>query len=1762
MPEQFNNNTFASVYKDDFADSDNYHRILFNSGRYLQARELTQMQTIIQREMERFGRNIFNEGAAVLPVKNGFVDTNQRFVKLQGTPDLSDYIGGTLVGNTSSVEAEIVDFVAAEGSDPATLYVAYTNTSSGTSGETPITFTAGEGLNVTADGQASTTVTVQSINTTENPAFGYGTKASIGSGEFFVQGHFVFAEAQSIYVDKYGQNPRTDVGFQVLEDIVTSNDDPALFDNQGDVPNTASPGADRYRIRLVLSTREDAEAAGVPFVYVAKIDTVEGTEVEVIDSDGVIQLIDQAIKSIVVDINDGSGDYNRIMDVMATRTYEESGNYTVRPFIIKMEDHDSDNTKLILNHSSGVGYVKGYRSDILQGEIEIPKARSTEQILNEPVAANYGNYVIATAMTGIPAVNSGTPSNAQIAMDLLDAGGTARGSARVRYVQSVGSTYRIYLYDIQMDTGYSFGDMRKISENGGNFEATFDLQYGKAYLIDTANNNLFFPLANIRPSAISNIDNVVLQKYSNISATSGTATLPVPSGETFTDTASWIISYDSDGSIATSFSVSPSGNNAVISGLGSYTGNISVLWKSNTTISQRTKTLTNTTTTGPIDGDGVVVLNNVDIFRINEIRLTNASGTVITDKFTLDNGQRDNFYTIGRIKLSASETIASGTTIYIDYDYFAHSANGQFFSVDSYVENPALNFSYENIPNHYLRDGSLIKLRNVLDFRPTINTLGQLTENTNQYLPENTSIVTADITYYLPRNDMLILRANGGLEYVTGIPSFDPKFPDIPGDAMALYSVAMNAYTLSNRDVRIAYVENKRYTMRDIGRIEKRIDRLEEVVSLSLLDLDAANIEVLDSSGVNRTKSGFLTDNFKNFVASNVGGDEYRASLDITEGVMRPLFIEKNSGLVYDSDASLNTVIKADSIFKAYTDTLYLDQPQASDFENINPFNIVNHVGNITLSPSSDEWRDTITQELPIGGVDSTIVPTVNVEGIDDFTRNNLEQQLDSIFTNVLGQAGVRWREWNWGWWGTPAAVLDRFTPQTIWAQEENWIPFLEAQGVTATRDQIRALHVDRTLNVLQVNISNGEPGSRTSSTVTIPFIRSREVLFKAEGLMPNTKHFPFFDGTRVDAWCRQLSTGGFVPFSQRDRTLPDINNNLTAHPSGSTELVSNSVGTIEGSFFIPNNNSLRFSTGQREFALYDISREDRSVSTSWAATEYSATGVQETILERPPTPGEVTLSSFVRVRRVDPLAQTFFVDRPTGVYVSKVRIYFRSKGTNQPVQLQIRPVVNGYPSATEALRNSITFMYPDNVNVSNNATVGTDFVLPAPVYLEPETEYAIVLLSQSNKYNVWVASMGEFEIGTNGEPSTVSRITKQPSMGSLYKSQNGSVWEPSQLQDMKYQIFRADFTNQTAYAQFFNQDNERRLLVENPFITVSGQEDIRVIHPNHGLKNGDKIKFSGLDEAVSNIAFSKINDVEFTVKGYDETGYTFNVDSDGTNLVPNTDGRFGGDGVMVNENILMDTVIPSIETSMPNGTSTRMSGLFSYGHSLDPSVGVPLNAYTLEDQYTRLEPFKDYYFDSPRVITNELEEAQLLDSDGKSLKFRVELRSNSTALSPVIHANRASISAVSNLITNQTAGSSRVISVGGQGGFVPETNPSRGSNAAKYVTKPVTLAEGAVGLRVLIGANRPNGTFFDFYYKITNGDTPLSDIDWTYADPDVNVQTDENPEVFREYRYTLGGPGGTLPLFTTFQIKIVMRSQNSSKVPRFRDFRAIALGV
>ena len=91
-----------------------------------------------------------------------------------------------------------------------------------------------------------------------------------------------------------------------------------------------------------------------------------------------------------------------------------------------------------------------------------------------------------------------------------------------------------------------------------------------------------------------------------------------------------------------------------------------------------------------------------------------------------------------------------------------------------------------------------------------------------------------------------------------------------------------------------------------------------------------------------------------------------------------------------------------------------------------------------------------------------------------------------------------------------------------------------------------------------------------------------------------------------------------------------------------------------------------------------------------------------------------------------DPLAQTFLVapnQYPQGIFIDKLRVCFKTKDATAPVTLQLRPVVNGYPSSTTIYPYGSVTLTPDKVNVTDSpdlddATKYTDFVFDAPIYL------------------------------------------------------------------------------------------------------------------------------------------------------------------------------------------------------------------------------------------------------------------------------------------------------------------------------------------------------------------------------------------------------------------------------------------------------------
>ena len=151
--------------------------------------------------------------------------------------------------------------------------------------------------------------------------------------------------------------------------------------------------------------------------------------------------------------------------------------------------------------------------------------------------------------------------------------------------------------------------------------------------------------------------------------------------------------------------------------------------------------------------------------------------------------------------------------------------------------------------------------------------------------------------------------------------------------------------------------------------------------------------------------------------------------------------------------------------------------------------------------------------------------------------------------------------------------------------------------------------------------------------------------------------------------------------------------------------------------------------------------------------------------------------------------------------------------------------------------------LYPSEISVSANASTVTKFTFPAPVYLNPNTEYCFVLESNSNQYLTWVGQMGDFDVLTQ-EP-----IDEQPYAGVLFKSQNSSTWTPEQMQDLKFNINRCKFQS-SGKAILENKAIPSKKLKNNPVETVSGDRDIvKVHHLSHGMYDQDSnVTISGVE--------------------------------------------------------------------------------------------------------------------------------------------------------------------------------------------------------------------------------------------------------------------------------------------------------------------------
>ena len=519
-----------------------------------------------------------------------------------------------------------------------------------------------------------------------------------------------------------------------------------------------------------------------------------------------------------------------------------------------------------------------------------------------------------------------------------------------------------------------------------------------------------------------------------------------------------------------------------------------------------------------------------------------AGDTLITNNFTLDTGQRDNFYDVGRIVRKGSSPAPTGKLLVV-FDYFTHST-GDFFTVDSYST-----ISYKDIPTYsatrvdpeVAQPSGEYDLRDTVDFRPRVAdatmsaTNVALTDPAQLYtadkvtdvsftfesrnfsgtggsttnIPKDGSNFGYDFEFYLPRIDALYLTSAGEFIVSKGTPSETPTDPPVVQDAMLIAELALNAYILSLDDVQLIVKDNPKYSMSDIAKLENRIDNMEYYTVLNLLEKEADSLQIQDANGLDRFKSGFLVDNFAGHATGDVKHPDYRVAVDMQAGELRPKYFMKNVTMVEDNttetDRTSSGYQKTGSILTLpYEHKVTANQPYATRVENLNPVLNFSWAGNMKLTPEGDEWFE--TRRLP----DLVI---------------NREGNFDTILAANRNALGTVWNAWQTQWSGVTATSTTRFRERS-WARAQRRVPFrpiiertTSTTSTRETRSGIRTTVVPR--------ISQESRGDRVVARAVVPFIRARNVHFEATGMKPLTQVYPFFDKRNVSKYV--FPTGGGV---------------------------------------------------------------------------------------------------------------------------------------------------------------------------------------------------------------------------------------------------------------------------------------------------------------------------------------------------------------------------------------------------------------------------------------------------------------------------------------------------------------------------------------------------------------------------------------------------------------------------------------------------------
>lgn len=1790
MPITTNLNT--APYFDDFNEAKKYYRILFKPSVAVQARELTQIQTTLQSQIERFGNNIFKEGSIVEGCS--FTElTNLKYVKTIDGINPETFLERTefdsndqpvdfwyeLEGATSGLKAFVVSgqrgFMS-DGVNLNTFFINYLNTNE-VGGIEQKEFIVNESLLIreyklirqTVNGEIIETVIDNGIVSATNVAtvtdyVGRSLGLTVSSGIVYQRGHFLLVDEQTIILEKYYDKTATDedgnflphnlaAGFHIDETIVTSQQDATLLDNAMGSPNENARGADRLMLTPVF------------------------TFMKVVDADESVDFftLRRYMNGVAISTRDVSS-YNVIGDAMAGRTYEESGDYSVDR--LKLESVRRANGDIGVKLSPNAFYSKGYRVENSNDRFfKIDDITSTSELSNQIISFEYGGYFEATTTAaGLLNLNTLQP------VAMLNSGGTVIGHTFVKNVED----NRIYIFSPKM-TGptVSVSDVVSLKEGANAVVAVNPM------VMESINSRLVFRLPTTGMESTEDVRIMARVSKTGLTVAANKLVIPASAGETFTAQSLNNITVMVAGvrTAVTSATYTPSEltiNLAVATGAATAYYSVEIA-PTAPRVLQKFNYFVKADFTS---AKSVYSLGIPNVTKL--ISVKTGAGVDYSKSFSLDNNQNDDYYNHSFVSVVAGKPIPTNGQLTFEFEALVPSSSGSvthLFTVDSYTD-----MSLSEIPKFTAASGEVMHLSDCIDFRPYRQTTStpsltaagatvyngavdnvssaavMFSADENYVIPADNSYGYIDAVSFNSRFDVLAINSFGDFFVKKGEESKTPRIPDV-GDATVVATVFVPSSPAltqqeavmarrTDHELKISPVIAPRMTMKEIHKLKNTVEDIRHYVALSALEKSAQDMLITDADGLDRFKSGIIVDSFNSFGVADIGDPNFKAAIDTKEGVLKPSFNQYHLDLDVISSSGVSLHDGKVATAAVLKDVEFISQNKATSYRTCTS-NFYSFVGNGELSPSYDAGYDTIT------------TPKVSID-ID------LSSSFNDLLTNI-----------------------QQFIPLSSSSTTTNSSTAINSSvaGNTTTTTATTTSQITDIVRSIQSSASTYSAGGAEYLTdfQFEPYIRSNEVKVYMSGLRPNTNHYFYFDTVPVSAHVAPATIGS-------NGTMASIARSGAYGSSVKT----NAAGELFAVFRIPSDT---FFVGDRVLEILDVDDYDSidsgSISSgrlTYHAYNFTATkgsfginvrdsdfSVSTTTTNRTVVSRQVSVSvaeerGNAEDQSGDPLAQTFFVKKGANgsneVYVTKLDLFFKRKSAMNGVTVMLREVENGYPS-NRILPFSSIHLKPSQVNVSDNGSAVTSIRFQAPVRLSTETEYAFVVMPDANDpdYLIYTARVGEANI-SNGVP-----VNQDWGEGVLFTSTNNRAWQSYQGEDVKFILHRAQFDNSASPTIKLAPSNHEFLTLAPPVNTFVNGEIVYVDGTgptSMSVASGSRV-LNG-----STAGFVVGGAVKLTNGNITQIVVVETVNAVDSNIIVDAPILFTSASTEVTK--VVSAKVRSYDYRQPNkillSNSTATSEIkFATGAVIRGlESGAFADVVSVDDlRLSFVKPMINRQTNGLNTVTGSYD---VIDPESPT---------NATYTAPLSFVSNDTFKERGMLVCSKSNGAANAIKTGlvlrlvsgyGDGFSTPMLDIEAPSLfayenilPASYISKVVTLEDGfdATDFEIFLTSYRPSSTDIDVYVRLKNASdfARVRDNGWVKLESkskDRLYSSLVNEEDYREFSYTfpdsamvsVGGDrvveytnsNGKYQGFQHFQIRIDLKSSDVKVAPMIKDYRGIAL--